>query len=172
MTSDPAPLHDFADILDLDDFDCGERSLNDWLARRARGAEGETARTYVIAEGRAVLGYCCLSSGAVARAAWPGSFRRNAPDPLPIILLGRLAVDRAHQGSGLARVLMLHAMRQSLAASRLVGSRALVVHALNEGVARFYGRLGFRPLGSLPLVLFMSFQTIAETLISLEGSPR
>jgi predicted N-acetyltransferase YhbS len=144
--------------------------LNDWLARRARAAEGATARTYVIAEGRRILGYCCLSSGAVERAAWPGSFRRNAPDPLPIILLGRLAVDRAHQGSGLARVLMLHAMRQSLAASRLVGSQALVVHALSDEVMKFYAQLGFKPLASLPLTLFMSFETIAETLISLERS--
>jgi GNAT superfamily N-acetyltransferase len=168
LTSDPRSLASLSEAVDLDGFDCGEPSLNEWLSRRAAAAEGETARTCVIVRDRTVLAYYCLCAGAIDRSVWPSSLRRNVPDPIPIILLGRLAVDQEHQGSGLARRLMLHAMRQSLAASQLVGSRALVVHALDESVAAFYRKLGFRPFGSQPLTLFVAFKTVAETLLTLQ----
>jgi GNAT superfamily N-acetyltransferase len=168
---DPLALTAHPEKLDLDAFDCGEESLNQWLSQRAPAAESRTARTYVIADGRAVMGYYCLSAGAVDRSVWPSALRRNAPDPIPIILLGRLAVNRASQGKGVSRVLMLHAMRQSHLATRIVGARALVVHALHDHVARFYESLGFRPFASLTLALFMLFETVARTLVSLGDQP-
>jgi GNAT superfamily N-acetyltransferase len=171
LNRDPRPLEPLADALDLAAFDCGEPSLNDWLARRAAAAEGRTARTYVVVEGTRVLGYYCLSAGALDRALWPGHIRRNAPDPVPAILIGRLAVDRPIQGQGLAKDLMLHALEQSHSATRIVGARAVVVHALNDRVAAFYGRLGFIGFASLPLALFLPFETVAKTLARL-AAPR
>jgi GNAT superfamily N-acetyltransferase len=156
----PRPLSALAGSLDLGAFDCGEPSLNEWLARRALNAEGGMARTYVLAEERSVVAYYCLSAGAVERAAWPGRFRRNAPDPIPVIILGRLAVAKSAQGRGLGQDLMQHALRQFLAATRFVGARALVVHTLNEKVAGYYGRLGFQPFASGPEILFLPRETI------------
>lgn len=111
--------------------------------------------------GRRVAAYCCLSAGAIERARWPSRFRHQAPDPIPVIVLRRLAVDRGFQGCGLGQDLVRHAMRQCLAAAGHIGARALVVHALNERVVAFYAGLGFRPLGKAPATLFLPLETIA-----------
>src|ERR1051326_7224407 len=101
--SPPEPLSDDHRI---DHFDSGEPVLDDWLQRRARANQASGAsRTYVVCETKRVVAYYALSSGAIAQAVVPGRFRRNMPDPIPIVVLARLAVDLNYQGRGLGRAL-------------------------------------------------------------------
>ena len=132
----------------LEGFDCGNAALNRWLQQRALANERQgVSRTMVLCpdEGNCVIAYACLSAGAIVLAEVPGAYRRNMPDPCPVVVLGRLAVDRRHHGLGLGRALVADALRRSLAARRLVGARALLVHAIDEQAAAFYRSLGFRP---------------------------
>lgn len=130
----------------VQDFNCGEESLNRWLRERGRRSEGRTARTYVVCDTSGdvdVIGFYCLSAGSLRHADAPGRLRRNAPDPIPVIVLGRLAVDLRYQGSGIGSGLVLDAMRRTVAASQIIGARGLLVHVLNERVLAFYLNLGF-----------------------------
>lgn len=135
--SAPAPLtagHD------LSAFDCGEPALNDWLRDRALKGESRFSRTYVVCEGRRVAAYYCISAGAVERATAPGKLRRNAPDAIPVSVIGRLAVDRRHAGRGLGADLLADALRRIALAARSIGIRAVLVHAKDEAARRFYLR--------------------------------
>ena len=156
----------------LESFDCGNPALDHWLRQRALANERQgVSRTVVICrdEGNEVIAYACLSAGAIVLAEVPGSLRRNMPDPLPVVVLGRLAVDRHHQGQGLGRALVADALRRSLAARRLIGARALLVHTINEQAAAFYRSLGFRPspLSSSTLMLQLSEPTSSQRPASL-----
>lgn len=123
---------------DVSDFDCGEPVLDDWLRRRALDNESRFSRTYVVCEGRRVAGYYAIAAGAVERAAAPGKVRRNAPDAIPVSVIGRLAVSRAHAGRGLGGDLLADALRRIAAASRSIGIGAVIVHAKDEEAKRFY----------------------------------
>lgn len=140
-------------------FHTGEPALDGWLASRALKAENnQTARTYVVldAEMGAVAGYYCLSAHSVTRAdIGGGQLGRNAPDPVPVILLGRLAIDRNHQGAGLGSALLKDALRKAVSAARVIGARALLVHTINDEVAGFCLRFGFRPVPANPRTLFL-----------------
>lgn len=156
---------------DLSGIDCGRASMNDWLRQRAlKWQSNNGARVVVLADGGAVLAYYALSSGAVRRAEVPKAMGRNTPDPLPVILLGRLAVDRRWHGQGVARDLMLDAFDRTYAVSRQVGVVALVVHALDEGLAGFYEKFGFRrsPQAGEELTFFKPLKDIAA---EIEGGP-
>lgn len=127
-------------------FDCGEPTLNEWL--RSRALKNETtgaSRTFVTveAESGVVAGYYCLSAGSLALEVSPGRVKRNMPSPIPIILIGRLAVDQRFTGRGLGASLLQHAVLKGVEASRIVGARAFVVDALNEDAERFYRKFGF-----------------------------
>jgi GNAT superfamily N-acetyltransferase len=159
-TSEPRSLEGLVGQVDLAAFDCGEPSLNAWLARRAADAESITARTYLVIADARCLGYYCLSAAAVERAAWPGRVRRNAPDPVPCVRLGRLAVDRSAQGIGLGKDLLQHAIRRFMAASTIVGARALIAHALHEQAAAFYRPFGIAPLSAGSRTLFLPVDII------------
>ena len=144
---------------ELSAFDSGEASLNDWLRRRALPNEARGAsRTYVVCEhpGNRVVGYYCLAAGAATHDLAPGSVRRNMSDPVPIIVIGRLAVDRARQAEGIGRALLRDAIFRTLQAAEIAGVRAILVHALSEDARQFYLRCGFHPSPIDPMTLMIS----------------
>ena len=121
-------------------FDCGEPALNDWLRHRALKNESRFSRTYVVCEGNRVVAYFCISAGAVERAAAPGKMRRNAPDTIPVSVIGRLAVSRDHAGKGLGADILSDALRRIAVASQSIGIGAVMVHAKDDAAKRFYMR--------------------------------
>ena len=141
MITAPAPL---AGTHDVSLFSCGYPSLDDWLKRRALANQDTGAsRTYVLAAGTRVLGYYALASGGIATAEAPGRVKRNMPDPVPVMILGRLAIDVAWQGKGLGADLLRDAVLRTMQAATIGGIRALLVHAKDDIAARFYLRHGF-----------------------------
>lgn len=126
---------------DVSGFDCGEPALNDWLRHRALKNESRFSRTYVVCDdGKRVVAYFCVSAGAVERAAAPGKVRRNAPDTVPVSVIGRLAVSSDHAGKGLGADLLADALRRIAVASQSIGIGAVLVHAKDEAAKRFYLR--------------------------------
>lgn len=125
---------------DLSSFDCGEPALNDWLRHRAPKNESRFSRTYVVCKGNRVVAYFCISAGAVERGAAPGKVRRNAPETIPVSVIGRLAVDRGHAGKGLGADLLADALRRIASASQSIGIAAVLVQAKDEAAKRFYLR--------------------------------
>ena len=143
----------------LDDFDCGHAALNDWLKHRALKNEASGAsRTYVVRHQSHVVAYYTLATGAVQCAHAPGRVRRNMPDPIPVMVLGRLAVHRNWQRKGLGRDLLSDAIKRTLQAAGIAGIRAFVVHALSEEAKGFYERFGFQPSPTDPLDLMMTLK--------------
>ena len=123
---------------DLSAFDCGEPALNEWLRHRALKNESRFSRTYVVCEGNRVVAYFSISAGAVERAAAPGKIRRNAPDTIPVAVIGRLAVSRNHAGKGVGTDILSDALRRIALASQSVGMGAVLVHAKDDAAKRFY----------------------------------
>ena len=144
----------------LDGFDCGNATLNDGLRRRAAKNEaGGASRTFVVCDDQGdVIGYYTLSAGAVAHEGAPGKVHRNMPDPIPIMVLGRLAVDHRWQGKDIGKGLLKDAVQRSIVVSQQVGVRALLVHAISEEAKRFYQRFGFResPANSMTLMITLA----------------
>lgn len=140
---DPEPLGDGGR---LEQFDCGETSLNVWLSRYARAAAGAgSARTFVTvdAEQDRIVGYHALTAASIEHADATERVRRGMPrHPIGVILLARLGVDRSVQGRGVGSWLLADAMRRSVAAAERVGIRALVVHAIDERARAFYSKHG------------------------------
>jgi len=123
---------------DLTDFDCGEPALNDWLKQRALKNESRFSRTYVVCDDNEVAAYFCISAGAVEREATPGKVRRNAPDTIPVSIIGRLAVSKAYAGQGLGADILSDALRRIAVASQSIGIGAVLVQAKTENAKRFY----------------------------------
>lgn len=129
-------------------FCCQVPALNKWLRTNAlRNHSTGISRVYVVCaeNSNRVIGYYCLSSGSVHRNTVPGAYRRNAPEVIPVIVLGRLAIDQAWSGNGLGAALLKDAIYRTQNIAFQVGVRALAVHALNEEVKCFYTRFGFEP---------------------------
>ncbi len=141
----------------LEGFDCGEAELDDWLRRRARVNQvGGASRTFVVVDAdNSVRGYYALAAGAISHELALGKVRRNMPDPVPAIVLGRLAVDRPAQGIGLGGDLLMDAVRRVVGIAEQAGVRALLVHALHERAQRFYEHFGFESAPLQPLVLML-----------------
>lgn len=151
------------------DFASGEESLDRYLADRALTNHlADLGRCYVCVdvETDKVLGYYTLSAVAVEHADLPGKVRRNAPNPVPAVLMGRLAIDAKAQGSGLGRFLVRDAILSTLAAADRIGVRILLVHALHEQAATFYEKLGFKRSPTDPLHLYL---LLADARKSLGG---
>ncbi len=149
----PEKLNSFHQI---DNFDSGDSQLNDWLKKRALKNELEGAsRTYVVCAGNVVIAYYCLANGAVAQTIATGRVRRNMPDPIPVMVIGRLAVDRNWQGQGIGRGLLRDAILRTLNAAEIAGIRAILVHAISESAKQFYEDCGFTasPIDSMILTI-------------------
>jgi GNAT superfamily N-acetyltransferase len=159
--SPPVPI---ADEHDLAPFDCGVQSLNDWLKKRAMANHRSGAsRTYVLCHGREVIGYYCLSTGAIDHDVSPSQLRRNMPNPIPVVVLGRLAVDRRYQNQRLGRALLRDANVRALQVAEIAGAVALLVHSLSEEARRFYLSFGFVALPSQPMTLYLMLGTLKQT---------
>lgn len=141
----------------VDGFDCGVRELNDWLQRRALANQftGATRSFVATDQDQRVLGYYALAAGAVMREDATAAVRNNMPDPVPVIVLARLAVDLNQQGRRLGAALLQDAVQRVAGISGQVGARALLVHALDERAADFYRHYGFQdsPIQSMTLML-------------------
>jgi GNAT superfamily N-acetyltransferase len=154
--SRPEPLTDRHDCAG---FACGREMLDTWLTQRAlRNQASGASRTFVVCDARRVVAYYALASSAVASDLATGRLRRNMPDPIPVVVLARLAVDRSYQGLGLGRALMQDAGRRVLNAADAIGIRGLLVHALDETAKEFYERLGFdsSPLDPMTLMITLA----------------
>lgn len=158
----PEPL---AETHEVADFCSAEATLDDWLKRRARANQASGAsRTYVVCNGNRVIGYYALASGAVAVESASGRFRRNMPNPIPVAVLARLAVDRDWQGRGLGRALFRDSARRVAQAADAIGIRGIVVHAISEQARNFYLALGFDPSPHQPMILMVALSDIRAAL--------
>jgi GNAT superfamily N-acetyltransferase len=145
----------------LEDFSCGEPSLDDWLKRRAlKNQASGASRCFVLCEGQTVIGYYSLSAGAIGHQAAPKAMRRNMPDPLPVLLLGRLAIDRRYHNQGLGQALLRDAMLRAVHIAGETGVFAIMVHALSEAARRFYLSRGFVESPLQPMTLIVTLATI------------
>ena len=158
----PAPL---TVAHDLEPFDCGEPSLDDWLKRRAvKNGVGGASRTYVVCVGATVVGYYSLATGAVTRSDAPKPIQRNMPDPIPVMILGRLAIDRRYQSRGIGKALLRDAVLRVLQVADVVGVKAVLVHAISEEAKRFYLANGFLESPVDPMVLCLVLETARQAL--------
>ncbi|MBE0547304.1 MAG: GNAT family N-acetyltransferase [Rubrivivax sp.] len=165
MISAPQPL---AGHHQLAGFDSGEASLDDWLRRRAaRNQASGSSRTYVVCEGPAqgrVVGYYCLAAGAIGHAEAPRTMKRNRPDPVPVLVLGRLAIHKDHHQKGIGTALLSDAIRRAIHAAEIAGVSALLVHAIAEQARRFYLSRGFVESPVKPMTLCLLLATVDQAL--------
>ena len=141
-------------------FDSGVASLDHWLRQRALHNQASGAsRTFVVCDEGLVVAYYALAASAVAPNAAPGRFKRNMPDPIPVVVLARLAIERSHQGHGLGRALFQDAAHRVIHASEAIGIRGMLVHSISEEARAFYLRLG---LGASPIEPMTLMTTVAD----------
>jgi GNAT superfamily N-acetyltransferase len=154
----------------LADFDSDEPSLNEWLKHRAlKNQTNGSSRTFVACEGNIVIGYYCLSAGAIRHAEAPGTMKRNRPDPIPVLVMGRLAIDARHHGAGQGTALVRDAILRTLQVADLAGVTALLVHALSEKAKLFYLSRGFVPSPIQPMTLCLPLSSVIQTLNELKN---
>ncbi|MCG7874128.1 MAG: GNAT family N-acetyltransferase [Candidatus Thiodiazotropha lotti] len=158
----PCPL---ADYHDLDQFSCGVPALDNWLKKRARSNERSRAsRTYVLCIDKRVIGYYALASGSLAAKYAPGKIKRNMPDPIPVMVLGRLAIDKEHQGKKLGDALLRDAILRILQAADIAGIKAILVHAISEEAKQFYLDRSFTISPTEPMTLILPLESILGKL--------
>jgi len=155
---------------DRTDFGSGEPVLDDWLRRRAMANSASGAsRCFVSCRDCRVAGFYALSTGSVQLRMAPAHVGHGMPDPVPVVLLGRLAVDRRDQGHGLGSGLLRDAVARTVAASEIVGVRALLVHAMNERARDFYLRFDFEPSPVEPLHLMLLMKDARKAIEGLRS---
>lgn len=157
----PAPLLSSHDV---SRFDCGKVPLNDWLKHTALRAEARSARCYVVLRRQSAIGFYCLAAGAVEHSGAPRKLRHNLPNPTPVVIIGRLAVDKEYQGKGLGRALLQDALLRITKASELVGARAVLVHAVDQEAVPFYARYGFKSFPFGRQTLYLPIEEIIRSL--------
>ena len=141
------PVQPLTAAHDLDEFDCGVQALDRWLRQSARvAAASGTAATYVLCRETRVVGYYALAMSAVAHEQAPSRLRRGMPDPVPVLLLARLALDRSEHGASLGGHLLLDALIRCVRGGSEFGGRAVVVDAISPAAADFYRHFGFHDL--------------------------
>jgi GNAT superfamily N-acetyltransferase len=158
----PTPLKEQHDV---ENFHSGIESLDTWLKCRALKNQATGAsRTFVVCENECVVAYYALASSAVAVDAVPGRFRRNMPDPIPVVVLGRLAVDTHFQGKGFGRALVRDAALRVIQAADVIGIRGVIVHAISAEAKAFYEQLGFEPSPIDPMMLMATLDDLQAAL--------
>jgi GNAT superfamily N-acetyltransferase len=157
----PSPL---SKDQDLSVFTSGSAPLDDWLRQRALKAEAKTARTYTVARGSTVVGYYCLAAGSILRGDLPKKLQRNSPEVIPVMVLGRLAVDKRCQGHGIGAGMLKDAMLRCVEVSEIAGIRAMLVHAKDDEAAKFYKKFGFVQAELGPQTFLLPIETIKASL--------
>ena len=161
-----SPIELLASNHDLSEFDCGKHaSLNEWLKRFARmnQASGDT-RTYVVHRDSRVAGYYSLAPGSISRREATVRASKSAPEPIPIVLLARLAVDKQEQGQGIGSALLKDALKRAYAGAEIIGGRAVLVHAIDAEAAAFYRRYGFETCPGMELHLMLLMKDLRASL--------
>lgn len=153
-----------------DAFDCGEPSLNRWLATQAgQSMRSRDAVTHLLLQGRgngddeAIVGYYCLAAGQVTRSEAPKSMARSAPDPIPAVRMGRFAIDRSIQGKGWGAELLAHALLGAVTVSELIAARVFLVDAISAEALAFYFRFGFERSPIHPMQVMKDLRVVAAS---------
>lgn len=152
----------------VNSFDCGKYSLNHWLKNKAYKTQqiGGSARTYVACkEDKQVIGYYALSTGSIHRDLAPGKVKRNMPDPIPVVILGRLAVDSTFKSRGIGTGLLKDALTRVSTAAELIGIRAVLVHVIDESTKAFYKKYGFYESPTHEQTLLLTIKEIQKYLL-------
>lgn len=148
---------------DLSKFDCGRQELNNWLLRRAlKSQQRNNAKVYVVTDTAtsAVVGYYAISMGSVQREGAISALRRNSPDPIPMVILARLAVSRSHHGKAVGAGLLKDCVKRSVYAMNVVGGAGILVHAIDETAKSFYTKFGFTASSLNPMTLMARIKDI------------
>ena len=162
MISAPQPLNDRHQ---LSGFACSEPSLDDWLRRRAaKNQVNRSSRTYVVCDVEGVIGYYNLATGAIGYADAPSSTARKRPDPIPVLVLGRLAIHQDHHQKGIGTALLNDAIQRAMQAAEIVGVTAVLVHAISEQARRFYRSRGFIESPVKPMTLCLMLASVDQAL--------
>lgn len=164
--SQPKPITD-DDV--ITDFESGEPSLDEWLRKKAiHNHSCGASRCFVTCSGNVVVGYYSLSAGAISHEEVPKGMRRNMPNPLPVLLLGRLAIDCRHHNQGIGQALLRDAMLRAVVISREAGIFAILVHAISDQAKQFYLSRGFLLSPLKPMTLVMTLETVRKVLTELD----
>jgi GNAT superfamily N-acetyltransferase len=146
-------------------FDCGRPLLNDWLKFGALTSDARFTRCFVLcARNSLVIGYYCLKAGAVQHDGARRKLSQNMPSPIPVVIIGRMAIDKPYQGKGLGRALLKDALLRIVRASQLVGARAVLVQAIDHEAVQFYARYSFKPFPLNNQTLFLPMDEIVVAL--------
>lgn len=149
----------------LGEFSSGQDSLDHWLKNRAlQNQRSGASRTYVVRDEHRVIAYYAVASGAITTGLATGKLKRNMPDPIPMVILARLAVDNSYQGQGLGRALFRDAALRILSASEAIGIRGLMVHAISDEAVLFYRALGLQNSSSEPNTMMISLEELRASL--------
>jgi GNAT superfamily N-acetyltransferase len=154
----PAPI---APEHDGSQFDCGKIPLNDWLQKYALKNEGRASRCFVTCSSRTIVGFYCLAAGSVEHEDVPAALKRNMPPIVPVLVLGRMAVDRQYQGHGIGGALLKDALSRAATVSADIGAAAVLVHAIDREAVPFYVQYGFQAFPEGTLTLYLPMKTIA-----------
>lgn len=150
-------------------FRCGHPALDSWLMNHALDNEGRASRTYVVTaktgpEAGSVVAYYSLATGSVLRTDVARKLRHDLPNLVPVLVLGRLAVDRRHKGRGLASGMLREALIRTADISRTAGVRLLIVHAIDDEAVGFYARYGFQAFPAGSRTMYLPIETILATI--------
>ncbi len=146
----------------VDEFECGETVLDDWLKRRAMVNQiSGASRTFVTSDqNQRIYAYYAIAAGAVSHPIATSAVKRNMPDPVPVMVLARLAVDRRAQGIKLGASMLQDAVNRTVAVAQNAGVRALLVHAINEQAKKFYEHYGFQASPAHPMTLMLRLSQV------------
>lgn len=152
---------EFNENHDASSFNSGNQTLDDWLIRRAlKNQQSGASRTFVVCQDNRVIGYYALASGSVERSHVSTSLAKNMPDPIPVTVLGRLAIDHQFQGQRLGAGLLRDAILRTLNVSNHIGIRAMLVHTISEEAKQFYLKHDFRESVIDPMTLLISLKNL------------